>query len=314
MKLFSDLQTNKAVQLDNDMFVVQLNRGEYVINGKEVQHTIYEGQVVVDSIDDIVRIVHVPGEVVHYKNKFDESMLSVAEYTALVQEISDIAEQYQASDDDGDDDIIFPSLEIEFEYMKKQRHRESFIAVRDVDTKRHEQVVIDVVGSAVATGSEFIETPFVYGRVSFASNGSIFRVNASAVAADEFNNSKALYPTVKFENSTHSNIRFAKGNDNFIFNDKMTGVTEGQTRLFTDLNAAKEFESEIRNLISSKMRHAFAPTTITKDIVTSSKLLYSIESISNIVASLQVKVVSDNSHREVKRQIAKLYEMINKIE
>ena len=197
MKIFSDLKTNQAVKLDSGVYVVELYSGTYEINGVRTSVG-YNQQLVVESLDSIKRVTAVKGEVLHYT--LGEEQVSVADYQALGKLVSGMAEEYYNEDAD---EYIFSDLDTEFEFKKKQELLNRHAAVRATDTEQLDAVNITVVGEAVDTDSKFIVTPFSYGQVSFNGRG-VFRVDLSAIAADEFQKQQANYSHVKFTNSKHS--------------------------------------------------------------------------------------------------------------
>lgn len=307
MKIFSDLKTNQAVKLDSGVYVVELYSGTYEING--VRNSIgYNQQFAVESLDSIKRVNPVKGEVLHYT--LVEGQVSVAEYQALNLLVSNMAEEFY---NDDDDEYFFPDLDTEFEFKKKQELLNRHVAVRAPDTERLDTVNITVVGEAIDTGSKFIDTPFSYGQVSFNGRG-VFRIDLSAIAADEFQKQQANYTQfITFTNSTHSNIRFAQADSNYLFKDDTLGAKENQVRVLTTLADAKALEAEVRAAISNTMRQKLAPVTLTKNIVTATGVLNSLETIKSQLAKLDVKQKSYNDWVSVSSNVKKLIATLEKV-
>jgi hypothetical protein len=306
MKIFSDLKTNQAVKLDSGVYVVELYSGAFEVNG--VRTSIgYNQQLVVESLDSIQRVTAVPGEVLHYT--LGEEQVSVAEYQALGKLVAGIAEEFY-NDDVGE--YIFPDLDTEFEFKKKKELLTRHVCVRAADTEQLDKVDITVVGEAVDTGSEFIVTPFSYGQVSFNGRG-VFQVNLSAIAADEYQKQQANYTQFKFTNSTHSNIRFAQADTNYLFKDDTLGAKENQVRVLTTLAGAKALEAEVRATISNTMRHKLAPFALTKDIVTAVGVLTSLETIRNQLAKLDVKQKDYRDWVSVSNNVKQLIATLEKV-
>lgn len=306
MKIFSDLKTNQAVKLDSGLYVVDLYSGPYEINGVRTNIG-HNQQLVVESLDNIQRVTAVKGEILHYT--LVEGQVSVAEYQALSKLVAGMAEEFYNEDAD---EYIFPDLDTEFEFKKKQELLNRHVAVRAPDTERLDTVDITVVGEAVDTGSKFIVTPFSYGQVSFNGRG-VFRVDLSAIAADEFQKQQANYPKFKFSNSTHSNIRFAQADSNYLFKEDTLGAKENQIRVLTTLADAKALEADVRDVISNTMRQKLAPVALTKDIVTAAGVLNSLETIKSQLAKLDVKQKSYHDWVSVSSNVKKLIATLEKV-
>lgn len=306
MKIFSDLKTNQAVKLDSGVYVVELYSGTYEINGVRTSVG-YNQQLVVESLDSIKRVTAVKGKVLHYT--LGEEQVSVTEYQALSNLVSSMSAEFYNEDAD---EYIFPNLDTEFEFKKKQELLNRHVAVRAADTEQLDTVDITVVGEAVDTGSKFIDTPFSYGQVSFNGRG-VFRVDMSAIAADEYQKQQANYSHVKFTNSTHCNIRFAQADSNYLFKDDTLGAKENQVRVLTTLADAKALEAEVRAAISNTMRQKLAPVTLTKNIVTATGVLNSLETIKSQLAKLDVKQKSYNDWVSVSSNVKKLIAILEKV-
>jgi hypothetical protein len=306
MKIFSDLKANQAVKLDSGVYVVELYTGAYEVNG--VRTSIgYNQQLVVDSLGSIKRVTAVQGEVLYYT--LGEEQVSVAEYQALNQLVAGIAEEFY---NDDADEYFFSDLDTEFEFKKKQELLNRHVRVRAADTEQLDAVDITVVGEAVDTGSKFIVTPFSYGQVSFSGRG-VFRVDLSAIAMDEYQKQQANYTQFKFTNTTRSNIRFAQADTNYLFKDDTLGAKENQVRVLTTLVDAKALEAEVRAVISNTMRQKLAPVALTKDIVTASGALNSLETIKSQLTKLDVKQKSYHDWVAVTNSVKKLIATLEKV-
>lgn len=306
MKIFSDLKTNQAVKLDSGVYVVELYSGTYEINGARACVG-YQQQFAVESLDSIKRVNTVKGEVLHYT--LGEEQVSVTEYHALSKLVSSMAEEFYNEDED---EHIFPNLDTEFEFKKKQELLNRHRAVRAADTEQLDTVVITVVGEAIDTGSKFISTPFSYGQISFNGRG-VFRIDLSAIAADEFQKQQANYTQFKFTNSTHSNIRFAQADSIYLFEGDTLGAKENQVRVLTTLADAKALEAEVRAAISNTMRQKLAPVALTKDIVTATGVLNSLETIKRQLDKLDVKQKSYHEWVSVSSNVKQLISTLEKV-
>ena len=310
MKIFPALQSFKAVTMDTGVSVVDLPYGVYEIDGAVVPVG-YNTQTLVQDVTNIKRVEDVVGEILHYQalegSVVKDPILSVEEFNKLVEDTYRICEDNDWDEDS--DEPIFKDIDTEIEYLKLTKIQNSYRPVRAETTQRMVPVEIEVIGVAVDTGSKFIQTPFTYGQVSWGSNG-VFRVDASGIARDEFNRAKEKYPEAKFENSTHSNIRYAQVNGKYMFSDTEEGIRDNQFRVFTDLAEAQAYEQSIRENISNKIRHHVDPVVITQKTITSLGLMNDLKTIQNIARDVDVRVKSE---REYSRAMSKLRELIEKV-
>jgi len=312
VKIFSDLKAHQAVKLDTNLFVVELVQATYEIAGVQVYINYSNSQVTVESLDDIKHVKTQKGEVLHYeytRNGVTE-IVSVADRKALAVKVADISEEYY---DEDAEEHIFPDLDTEFEYKKLSQLLNSYRPVCAPDVTTLDSVEITVVGTAVDTKSKFIETPLQYGKVSFGSQG-VFRVNLSAIALDEFNKAKLVYPEAKFENATHSNIRYAQVNGTYMFNDAILGAKEAQVRVVTSLAQARALEKEVREGISNILRHKLAPVAMTQSILTVNKVMAELEAIKNSVRRIDPKAKSYNDHARAVKELNALVVTLMKVE
>ena len=311
MKLFSDLQQSQAVQLDNGLFVVALGTRTYEIAGVRTQVGYGREQVIVESLDSIKRVVTVEGEILHYTSSRNGviEIISVAERNLLASKVSALTEAYYNEDAD---ELIFPDLDQEFEYKKLEAMLNSYVAVRADSVTTLEPEKITVVGTAVDTGSQFIETPFQFGNVGFGGRGA-FRVNLSAIALDEFNRAKLVYTEATFNNTTHSNIRYAQVNGSYVFNDHVLGAKEGQVRIFGSLEQAKAMEKEVRDGISNILRHKLAPVAMTQNVLTVNNVMAALEEIRSNVNRIDPKTKSYNDHARAMKQLSELVAKLMKV-
>ena len=313
MKLFTDLNQNQAVKLDNGLFVVALAQGTYEVAGVRAQIGHWNGQqVIVESLDSIKRVVTVVGEIIHYtysRNGVTETV-SVADRNELANKVSALTEAYYNEDAD---EFTFPDLDQEFEYKKLEALLNSYDVVRADSVTTLESVEIAVVGTAVDTGSQFIETPFQFGTVSFSGRG-VFRVNLSAIALDEFNRAKLVYTAATFNNSTHSNIRFAQVNGTYMFNDDVLGVNENQVRIFGFLKEAQAMEKEVRDGVSNILRHKLAPVAMTQNALTVNNVMTELETIRSNAKRIDPKTKSYNDHARAIKQLGELVAKLMKVE
>jgi len=310
MKLFNDLKQNQAVKLDNGLFVVELYQGAYEISGVQVNINYGNNQVTVESLDDIKRITTKSGELLHYVYTHNgiTDIVSGDERNALAVKVNDFSEEYY---DEGEEENIFPDLDTEFEYKKLCQLLNSYRPVRAPDVTTLESVEITVVGTAVDTGSQFIETPFQYGTVSFGGRG-VFRVNLSAIALDEFNRAKPVYTNSKFDNATHSNIRYAQVNGNYFFSDETLGARENQVHISSSLKEAQAMEKKVRDGISNILRHKLAPVAMTA--LTVNNVMNELETIRNNVKRIDPKSKSYDDHIRAIKQLNDLVAKLMKVE
>ena len=76
---------------------------------------------------------------------------------------------------------------------------------------------------------------------------------------------------------------------------------------------AKALEAEVRAAISNTMRQKLAPVTLTKNIVTATGVLNSLETIKSQLAKLDVKQKSYNDWVSVSSNVKKLIAILEKV-
>ena len=311
MKIFDGLSSGQAILLDTGSYVVQLNDGDYLINGTEFSVTYSTGQIIVEDISKIERVQKIPGKVLGYKTTKDGlyAELTVEQMLHMSDELDEKFAQYY---DDVEEEFDFPDIDTEYAYKKQQEIIRSYSQVRSEATKELAKVEIEVVGNAVDTGSPFIVSAYSVGATSF-SNGGVFRVDLSGVAAHEFEQLKSKYSSDKFTNATHTNIRYAQINGSYIFTDEDFGVRDNVYRVTTSLEEAKNLGNKVRGVVRNKVRIKVAPKTVDKEVLTTYNVLNSLNSIRNIVRKLDVKTKSSSDHYVVKGFIDKLIETVEGI-
>jgi len=201
VKIFDGLDDRQAVAF-NGVYVIQLSRGEYVSPSGDSVKINMADQLTHHQIDGWHLVKKTQPQVLYYKTK-EGNELSVGDYHRL-------QEQYEEYKESG-----FPDLDTEFDIKKRIAEYSRSTPVMSEVEVTHEPIEITVIGSAEDTGSEFIETPFKYGKVSFKTRG-VYKVHASSISIDEFKKLGAKFTKDRF-NCDGDKLRFAKINGNFVF-------------------------------------------------------------------------------------------------
>jgi hypothetical protein len=305
MNIFKELKAYQAVKLDNGNFVVAFPRGKYVIDGATGSVNGLCDQVVVTDITQVFRVENTPGEILHY-TLYDQ-IVSVEVRNALYAEVQALADEYFNEDAE---EVVFPDLDTEFEFRKKQELVNRHVMVRGAPQTLQITVEITVVGTAEDTGSEFIETPFSFGEISFQGRG-VYRVDLSGIAKDEFNRARIKYTEATFNDATHSNIRYAQVNGDYLFKEDTLGAKENQVRVLGSLREAQEMEQNVRTVIGNILRHKLEPVEVTKAVLTVNQVLLDLAVIKREVVNIDPKSKTLGERRNA---LARLNALIDKLE
>lgn len=308
MIIFKGLKPNDAVRMDNGKLVVALNPGTYVVSAV-ITKVYHNDQLVIekDQVNSLFRVESRSGIVLHYM--LDKRKVSVEEHRDLLIEVSELESEFYNGDSE---EYYFPDLDTEFEFRKKKELLNRHLPVRDEDQNIFIPVKITVIGSAEDTGSEFIETPFSYGEVSFQGRG-VYRVNLSAIAKDEFNKARIKYINVKFDNATDSNIRYAQVNNNYVFKDDTLGAKENQIRVLGSLKEAQDMEAKVRTGISNILRHKLEPVEVTQQILTVNQVMTDLETVLLAVKRIDSKNKTQFEHSLAVKKVAELIKKLEQV-
>lgn len=242
--MFKDLEQQQAVLIGNS-YIVQLgspyDRSEYRVNGVLMN----SGKVCLESLDDIYKVIPATKQLNHYD--LNGEMFALGEFNR---------KNPSTFYDDDYGEMVFGSLEQEYEFKKEWERVKDATPIYDETEEQLEKVGIDVVGSAVDTGSEFIQTPYQFGKAFFdKTNSGIFSVNIHSVACNEVTRLKGQYPDIKFEIPTHSGLTYLQVDGKYIYGGKslesyVTG--NNSTRVVQTLKQAQDLEDGIRQKVRQK--------------------------------------------------------------
>jgi len=243
--MFKDLEQQQAVLIGNS-YIVQLgssyDRSEYRVNGVLMS----SGKVCLESLDDIYKVIPATKQLNYFN--LNGEVFTPKEFEQKSPHIyyDEDYEEYQ-----------FDSLEQEYEFKKEWERVKDATRVYDETEESLERVDIDVVGSAVDTGSEFIQTPYQFGKAFFdKTNSGIFSVNVYSVACNEVTRLKSQYPDTKFEIPTHSGLTYLQVGGKYIYGGTSTEsyVTgNNPTRIVQTLKQAQDLEDDTRQKVRQKI-------------------------------------------------------------
>lgn len=223
------LKDKEAVLL-GDLIQVRLPYGSYEIDGV----TVSGGRGVTISKDSVVNKVTSLGmATTHYYTEEDQTTLSIDEYNILRQgaygEWDDDLEEYR-----------YESLEHEFECRKKLEELGKWKPFKVDQGVEKTLLEYTVVGSLEDTGSPFIETPIIYGNVSWLGGRSFYKCNLSHAALSRYKEYQDKYKdSVKFDNDgSRYYLRFATVNGSYVFGNK-SPFAEGSVVYTDTLDKAK---------------------------------------------------------------------------
>lgn len=286
-----------------EKYIVQLQQGYssvvHIVNGFENVMK----QAVVDDLDCIYKAPVTTREVTHYTDgNADKS----------IEEVATILHKKSAYWDDDLDEYVYPDIDTQIEMLKLEATVKDFVPVFKEVVTPSKKVEIELVGSLEDTGSDFISTPYAIGKASFDNQGGVYCIESVlSVAIDEFKKLKEVNPEDTFDNSTHSGLRYAKVNGNYVFGDKDSYVSDRGylKRIFTTLEAAKELESIIRKFVRTRC-NPYLKGNQNLGSQERAELLKEVKSVLTSLSNVESKQKTYSSLASAKRKVE---DLINKL-
>jgi len=294
MEIVKSLKPYQAVRFGDSLVVALPSYGAiFEVCGVSVENT---PQVVVESLGDIKRVIP-PKKVVVMWERGAEG-ITPAYYTDLQRNLS---RHY----DNDLDQMIFPSVDDEVEYVRGKAILAEFKPVYEESGRYLEPVEITLVGSSEPTGSDFITTPFKYGEAHFKDSSGVYKVETSKIAFDALSKYKVDNPDTKIDNPTHSNVRFCTVGREYVFSGAKRVWVESKdsVNIVTLLKDAQALESEIRGYINAGL-DLFCKPTKASDIQVKD-LHQTLNRAMTGLRSLDVKQKSSGSYRALLASIEK---------
>ena len=210
--MITGLKYKEAVLL-GDTIQMKLPYGSYEVDGVGIEG----GREIVIAKDSTINEVRNLGTVIthYYQDDEDQSTISLEEYDKILQ----------GSRGDWDDDLeeyTYKDLDHEFECRKKIEELGKWKPSKVDQGVEKTPFEYFIVGSLEDTGSPFIESPIIYGQLSWKGGRSFYKCNLSAAACSRYNEYEEKYKTsVNFSNNTgRTYLRFAQVNSSYVFSDK----------------------------------------------------------------------------------------------
>jgi hypothetical protein len=266
-----------------DQVMLKLGYGDYVLIAEDGTTTEIAGNrtISVENSTKIHRKILKPRAISHYeyheKESEDSGKISIISKDEMQQMQSELKSKYW---DDTECEFVFKDLEEEYEYKKAMQALARYQCVYEPSTHCFEEMVIKIIGSFVNTGSKYIENTILAGGSTTNSNKGFFKVLSSSAAEDEARKIVSKYKNkVHIWNiPNHSNIRFMKVNEKYVFENKYP-FSEGHIRWFSDLKSAKEEEAAVRKIVKCVLlSHILPRLPENLDLKTISSELCSIQS------------------------------------
>ena len=304
--MFDNLQNFEAIKIDGNI-CVRLPRGVYKINGEVLEVNTYNGeQHVFNSEAVIEQQIKTPSVCLYFRNKETDGRLSIDEHQDTLQKIDDKYSQFYS---EYDDEYSYSDIDTEYQHKKEvQSFKDIHVPVLSEEEINYEPVDIKVKGSWEDTGSDFIETPYSQGSVSFGS--CLFKVHTGKIAWDEFVKQCNKY------NLTYSgdNIRFVQVDNGYIFAsryDHIPYIKNGLSvcSLAKSLEDAHKCEAEVREVIAKRMYVLFADQSVSE--IQRKQLHNDLSYTLGKIRSLDIKVKASSDKSSI---IHKMIGMIKSLE
>lgn len=298
MKLFTDLTTNQAVKIGS-VFVVNLPRGDYLSpSGSRVTFEGFNNQFSIDSVEGWKKIIKSPKTILEFIFE-DGSKVPYEDY-------SKVLEKHSSYYDDDLEEFVYPDLETEFEIKKELEVFNRAEKVYSEPSETHEPVNIQVVGAAKDSGSEFINSPIQYGRVSWNSGVGIWKVDCGKIAKDAFE--KATCEITDKELPTHSNITYAKVKGKYAFtNDekRYDWVKNPDSVFITDsFEEAYQKEEFVRKYVTNRVEMFLDDSKVTEQAA--QDIWQSLKQIRTRITDIDAKQKSVGSKHSVLKAVDEL--------
>lgn len=304
MQIFTGLQPLEAIEMDGK-YVVCLGGGYssdlYQVNGEEVVGR--NSQVVVENLKDVKKLTPSLNILDHYIRQ-DGSTVTLDD----VQK-HNIKWSGYYDEDDGEMDFM-GDVDLEIQYVKERSQFKDLQPVYTTTDPIIEDVDIKVVGSCEDTGSDFIETPFVYGQVKWGGHSTgVYKLRSSAVAMDELKQVQARIEGVRWDVPNHSHLKWVKVNGEYVFtkNDHRWISESTCNQIFTTLEEAKAVEKAIRDHVRGELDIYLNPRPASE--VEIKEFVQYLEGFLSRLRELDVKQKSGSSHRAL---IASVFKAIQK--
>lgn len=300
MNILAGLNKYEAVEIDGEL-VVELGNYEhnryFTVDGNKINNT--SGQVIIKKSSILIEYKKVQQEILGY----DLPDGSFVEFSVF----KTIWEEYPRNDYD---EVEYPSLEAEFEHRKKL---EVYHGRKPVYTNTPDicnTVDINIVGKAEQTGSKHITNPLSVGQGTWG-NSKFYKVNSGTILAEvlsEFCKEHRL----ELDYPSHSKLRFATANGNYIFTGRYEDVAEGKRNpLFGSLKEAKEYEENFRKELLGYLRaKLLKDLPLTKP--TANLIWSKLSSLTTSINNLEVKQKSYYSKRTIGSALNELLSMLEK--
>lgn len=294
MKVYEGLKSNNAVKV-GDSYIVQLAWNTTLfIDGIELRNG--SDQIVLNSLDDIYQVKQPSKTVSHYENADGE--------TLPVTEMRKFRTKWENYLDE--DDSFIGTPEEELQYVKDKIYYQSFQPVFKESEKEYVPIEITVVGEAVDTGSEFIQTPYSIGKLNHP-GGGVFKVLLGRIVRDELTK---ITKHLKVDVPTHSNIKYVKVNGEYLFTNMRNPAIENADtfKVVKTLEEAKDLEASWRKKIDNVVKLAVDDEEISE--LHRKEVYRSLGGIKNLMQQIDAKAKSADTHRHALKNISDLIQRV----
>lgn len=296
---YNDIPPMSAIKM-NGFYIANLKTSQYSNGEKYKQRETKLSSTIhyIQSIDGIEKIIPEKKEIESYE--LDGKAITIEEYNKVAHKENDYYDLDM-------DEYEYPDLETEITVRTNAEKMRKATPKHKVTPEKYEPVLIDIIGEAIDTGSDFIKTPYQLGRAFFNKDDGLFEVNAREVSIDEWGVLSSKFKDNKFENSDHSHLEYAKVDGTYIFT-KIKGEigvsNKGHAlRVFNKLSDAENYEVSIRNKIRTPVLAKIDKTPASD--ITKGEFYGFLSEILSTVNELQVKSKSSSKSYYLREKIGK---------
>jgi len=270
-----------AVSINNGQSIVALcGPATYMIDGTvvELSYGLHQYTIVLGA-SIYKKVVHSKSIVGYWWDKQSNIKLTPERRLECINDI-------KASYTDSDGDLYFPNLVVEFNVRRQIEVYEQLEPIYKEEWEEWVPVPVEIIGSVIETGSDFIESSISLGQINYSDKGA-FKVYGGQVAKDEFIK-VCKEKGLKYTLPDYGHLEFAKINDEYVWGHKSKSFisSASDSFIYASLEKAKGHEKWIRNQVYNDLKVKFFPEKLTE--FNTQKLLKEVKLLRSLLDELKV--------------------------